>query len=89
MFFVYLTAHIFFDDAFEQGPSDDEDDRVVNQFVKQKPTFGVHFQLNGSQKVANTEDPEFSHVESEDESLSDENVDFLEILRLRHSNLSR
>lgn len=30
-----ILAHVFFDDAFEQGESDDENDRIVNRFVKQ------------------------------------------------------
>ncbi|CAG2101348.1 unnamed protein product [Medioppia subpectinata] len=30
-----IEFNIFFDDAFDQGPSDDEDDRLVNRFVKQ------------------------------------------------------
>lgn len=30
-----FSVHIFFDDAFEQGKSDDEDDRLPNKFVKQ------------------------------------------------------
>ncbi|XP_027196350.2 chitin synthase chs-2-like [Dermatophagoides pteronyssinus] len=30
-----MEVNIYFDDAFEQGKSDDEDDRVVNRFVEQ------------------------------------------------------
>ncbi|OTF71347.1 chitin synthase-like protein, partial [Euroglyphus maynei] len=30
-----MEVNIFFDDAFEQGKSDDEDDRVINRFVEQ------------------------------------------------------
>ncbi|XP_054158314.1 chitin synthase chs-2-like [Oppia nitens] len=30
-----IEFNIFFDDAFDQGVSDDEDDRVVNRFVRQ------------------------------------------------------
>ena len=32
--FVF-KVNIFFDDAFDQGETDDEDDRIVNRFVKQ------------------------------------------------------
>lgn len=32
---LLFLAHIFFDDAFEQGETLEENDRVVNRFVKQ------------------------------------------------------
>jgi chitin synthase len=32
---VVFAVNIFFDDAFDQGVSDDEDDRKINRFVVQ------------------------------------------------------
>ncbi len=55
--FCLLTAHIFFDDAFEQGSTDEEYDRVVNQFVKQLVEVMDDAASHVHQKIIKVKDP--------------------------------
>lgn len=63
----------------------------VDQFLRQKTVHSVHFKLDETSSRPDTiaDEKELSQVESVDESIYDDSEDFLEILRLRHSNLSR
>lgn len=66
--------------------------RRVEQFLKHKPNHGVHFKLdNKPNNIPPRNNPNVfkDEIQSLEESIHDESEEFLEILRLRHSNLSR
>lgn len=78
--------------------------RRVEQFLKQKPSHGVHFKFDtqstsasthltsdNEEELNDTRQQQQQHrlLDDETTTVHDDSEEFLEILRLRHSNLSR
>lgn len=63
----------------------------IDQFVKQRPVYSVHFKLESeNSNYAKMDDiVEYLQIESVDGSINDDKDDYLEILKLRHLNLSK
>lgn len=67
--------------------------KKVEMFLKQRPAYSVHFKLDEyqQQKQQLKEDDldEYNQIETVEGSISnDDRDDYLEVLRLRHSNIS-
>lgn len=67
--------------------------RKIDSFLKHKGNVGVHFKLDKSASTLTNliDDHEYAEQQNQwlEESTHDDSEEFLEILRLRHSNLSK
>ena len=62
----------------------------IDTFLKQKSVHNVHFKLENEDPYLNNEDYDYNnHLETDSRSSFEQSDDYLEILKLRHINLSK